>query len=561
MRSIVATYPIAIRKAARAPTLAQVGAATARWESWQLRKRAQMERAWRRRIAVAFLKLKRRMDRALPGIVGRPTEVRSADPQGAMNEIILDWSETELQEVLTGLYADAYQASGLGLKMTLGAYIPLTVGGHAEAEEWAKWHAGRRVKNIDQPTRHALRDHLQEGIREGRNIHQIAYGIKAKPATETEPAREASPGIADLVEETYKKRARAIARTETGVAFNIGAHGHYTAAGVAKVRVLDGHGPGSCEACNEVNGQEWSLDRMYKEPLQHPNCIRGFSPIIAAFAEPELPEAVPIPPTLPLWAERRWAQAGEAPPFPGPLTRGTRGAGQLLWEGLYPGREAPESFSALLRGLGAPLYEDQGKLKDRIVTALSAQSGISYDEINNMVASWADTSGNASSLSVLIQNTAAKLFGVETGPYNEEKLVGLWTDPHLSLGKARTRAEGYLRAVYERTQEQLANRKVKTIRLYRGLNLPKEDLRGLSKGDLLSHTSNALSSWSLDRRTCETFARYHDPDWVGIIMHMDVPVERIVGTAATGMGCIAEKEIVLLGGLKDVARIVSWIRS
>jgi len=332
---MVAAIPPLVTRKARGATRAEINAAIARWEAWQYRKRAQLTRAWQKRIAASFQRLARQVRRALPDIVGEPGEVRQADPYQQISEIILDWSGADFLQVMTGLYVDAYEATGTGLNMTLGVYIPLAAQGDPQAEEWAKWNAGRRIQDIDQATRHRLRDHLQEGLRAGLNLRQIAYGVAYRPATEGQPERPARPGIADFIEETYRHRALTIARTETAVAFNIGSHRRYSQAGVTKVKVLDDHGPGSCDECREVHGQIWSLDEMYRRPIQHPSCRRGFSPLIPAFDEPELPEPEEPPKLDQMWLEQPWQQLGTAPPPRGRPTKPTRALAEYLYERCY----------------------------------------------------------------------------------------------------------------------------------------------------------------------------------------------------------------------------------
>ena len=94
------------------------------------------------------------------------------------------------------------------------------------------------------------------------------------------------------------------------------------------------------------------------------------------------------------------------------------------------------------------------------------------------------------------------------------------------------------------------------MRLYRGIRLPIEGLPPVDKGMELAHTSNPLSSWSLHRDTSAHFAGATTYQEKGLLLYMEVPAERIAATAVTGMGCITEQEIVLIGGQPDVARIV-----
>lgn len=67
--------------------------------------------------------------------------------------------------------------------------------------------------------------------------------------------------------------------------------------------------------------------------------------------------------------------------------------------------------------------------------------------------------------------------------------------------------------------------------------------------------SNALESWSLSADTARSFADSGKKGELGITLVMEVPVSRIMSTAATGIGCLTELEVVLLSEDKDVAKV------
>lgn len=75
-----------------------------------------------------------------------------------------------------------------------------------------------------------------------------------------------------------QSRAWTIARTETGFAYNRGTITGYRESGLVKtVRVLDGDYD---EECQNANGQVWDLEYAEAHPLEHPNCVRAFEPIV-----------------------------------------------------------------------------------------------------------------------------------------------------------------------------------------------------------------------------------------------------------------------------------------
>lgn len=126
--------------------------------------------------------------------------------------------------------------------------------------------SGARVKDILDYTRDALKQVLQTGAAEGWSIEQLVSGVGE------------NAGIRDVVAETYRGRARTIARSETAMAQQACTVARYRAAGVAKVRVLDNGFDDSDPKCTELNGTIQTLAWAEANPIQHPNCVRSFAP-------------------------------------------------------------------------------------------------------------------------------------------------------------------------------------------------------------------------------------------------------------------------------------------
>lgn len=123
---------------------------------------------------------------------------------------------------------------------------------------------GERVKDINESTRTALAAALQEGADAGEGTGQLATRIR------------------QVVEESYKGRAETISRTELALAQQQATVGRYKAAGVTKVRVLDGDDD---EACASVHNTVQDLDWAEKNSIAHPRCVRAFVPIIEGAEE------------------------------------------------------------------------------------------------------------------------------------------------------------------------------------------------------------------------------------------------------------------------------------
>ena len=101
--------------------------------------------------------------------------------------------------------------------------------------------------------------------------------LVGRQAAEGWSTAELAKQIDTLAEIRARTRARTIARTETGQAYNLGAVAAYRAAGLTHVDVLDGEDD---EPCKSANGSRWTLDEAAAAPLGHPNCVRAFAPVV-----------------------------------------------------------------------------------------------------------------------------------------------------------------------------------------------------------------------------------------------------------------------------------------
>jgi HK97 family phage portal protein len=120
--------------------------------------------------------------------------------------------------------------------------------------------AGAHIVGITDATRSAVQAELTDGQMHGEGIEQLARRIRGLPAF----------GSA---------RAAVVARTELGTSQNEAALASYTASGVVVgVRVHDGDYD---DACAAMDGRTFALNQA-PPSLQHPNCVRAFSPITDA---------------------------------------------------------------------------------------------------------------------------------------------------------------------------------------------------------------------------------------------------------------------------------------
>lgn len=182
------------------------------------------------------------------------------------DDLLTSSDRAELERIVMRSYIEIIQASWDYFNASLGVEVAFDLADPAVTAILAQ--AGTRVKDIDTTTLQALRDALQHGSDEGWSIDHLVRG---------DPANNI-PGIRDLVQQTYKGRAKTIARTELGNAQNGAAIGRYAAAGVDKVFVMDNGLDDDDEPCQQVNGTVQTLRWANENPLEHPNCTRAFAP-------------------------------------------------------------------------------------------------------------------------------------------------------------------------------------------------------------------------------------------------------------------------------------------
>jgi PBSX family phage portal protein len=125
-------------------------------------------------------------------------------------------------------------------------------------------------RHITKTMSNRIRLQIEKGLYLGEGVDQIKERLQK------------TVGVPDLRDSagrliTGEVRAAMIARTEVGKAYNVGEVRGYGSTGVVDdVTVVDGDD--FDEPCKKANGQTWSFNRAEDEPLEHPNCTRGFIP-------------------------------------------------------------------------------------------------------------------------------------------------------------------------------------------------------------------------------------------------------------------------------------------
>ncbi|MCJ7676751.1 MAG: minor capsid protein [Anaerolineales bacterium] len=170
------------------------------------------------------------------------------------------------------LLAILTQAYGAGLDDA----AELVGKGKGSAVEYANGRGaellGKRLVDgvwIDTPSKFAVSDTIRDQVRQ-KLVQAIDEGL--------------SPGeFRASLEQFFSDidyRALMVARTETGFAYNRGALDNYRQAEVTHVEVMDGGAEGSCEVCDGLDGEIWTVEEAEGKPLEHPNCTRAFAPVL-----------------------------------------------------------------------------------------------------------------------------------------------------------------------------------------------------------------------------------------------------------------------------------------
>jgi HK97 family phage portal protein len=176
-------------------------------------------------------------------------------------DLLLRTDQDALRELFTSYTLEICRASwgtwndALGVELAFEQTDPAVVAALSQS--------GQRVAQITEVTRSAIVAVLEFGAQEGWTIEQLIDGVGD------------NAGLRDVVEETYRGRARTIARTELGTAQGVATTARYQSAGVTQVVIFDGGGDDSDDECNQLNGTVQTLNWYRQNLLGHPNCTRA----------------------------------------------------------------------------------------------------------------------------------------------------------------------------------------------------------------------------------------------------------------------------------------------
>jgi hypothetical protein len=239
-------------------------------------------------------------------------------------------------------------------------------------------------------------------------------------------------------------------------------------------------------------------------------------------------------------------------------------AGVNVIDGYYPDTALARVKKETCEALQQKLIEDHSDLFN--------DEDAAYTASNYVLRNWADDSNTGGSS--MTQIAASQEFGVGLSPWQDRKfelqLVRLdqeksWNEEvHRSLTPEVTKRRAILSAMYNHTQETLTKEGFgpnDTIRVRRGISRRASDASGIRLGSTVTLTErNALESWAVDLETAKMFAEGGDyRGGMGIVFEMDVPVKSILSIPTTGIGCLGESEVVVIGRPGATAKVVDVI--
>ncbi len=316
---------------------------------------------------------------------------------------------------------------------------------------------------------------------------------------------------------------------------------------------------------------------------------------------PRVPRAkVPAPEPPPAAVE----PTAEVHPWHKPTTR-WQNDDETIWR-----RQADQEMIQFTRGLPntsgtpAPGWEDIRAAapieKDKVVQAVAQRlegnadwqafvkrvpgTGPQYQSahlsrVNDLIQGWAGTSADDDVRALAMQIAAREEFSLGEKAWMRTLSPSMRDKVGEMLGRNGKAYRAFLRAMHDNTQEWAKENGITHMRLFRGMKydaghppkgLPwdkfkranaaavkagKREMQPL--GINMRPHLQPMSSFSANYDTAVGFA-YGKGTPHGVVMAMDVPIGRIIGTARSGYGCLGEYEAVVLAGDSEPIAAAIW---
>lgn len=180
------------------------------------------------------------------------------------------------------------------------------------------------------------------------------------------------------------------------------------------------------------------------------------------------------------------------------------------------------------------------------------------DAIFLFLETWAETSADNHPLALAIQLAAKEEFGLQAAlPFTPATQPDKLPQAQALYQQTGRLLRQFLRAMYDHTQEYLAEKGVDRVLLVRGMVIPKTDRRGEFTAPIALQPLSSFATRSSSATNYAYHPLFSGPDRQPLLLYTWVPRERILSLAMTGFGCKLEEEFVVLGqppGQADQAR-------
>lgn len=177
---------------------------------------------------------------------------------------------------------------------------------------------------------------------------------------------------------------------------------------------------------------------------------------------------------------------------------------------------------------------------------------------SGLVQTWARSSDGENRVSCALQELADQIFGGSTFKKWEGKAVQQEANALLANSDTKAVLTNFLQSMYAQTQAELSEKGIKSMTLFRGFTIRDQALEQVLGGVATPAVGEAatgsfilspMSSFSTSADVAKNFALMNaSSGGVNIVIMTKVPRERILGSFASGYGCLYEKEVVVLAG-------------
>ena len=253
----------------------------AHWTALQPHLRA-IEDDAQREIAQEFDRFWEDVARHLSAMLSVP-EMRDTDgyESRTVEDSLADWTSHDGRLTVI-IKRSVERAFAQGAKNGAASIGPAAAGRfdlrRLPSEQWAAAKAGALVKGIGQTTRGQLRGVVEGGLRDGKNVRQIAEDIQ-----------RTMKGASDA-------RAATIARTEVQQAANQGARHQYIVEHIEQMQWWTSMDERVCPQCEDLNGEIVGVEEVFSDgsdtPPAHANCRCTILPVVDGGGEESAPGIV-----------------------------------------------------------------------------------------------------------------------------------------------------------------------------------------------------------------------------------------------------------------------------